>query len=193
MDHRMQLQSFSANLRVGLHRPKTSKQVINMFKQTIATSLIALAIGSSSAWAANDASSVINIKASIPTQEFHAMPVNPEFGKDETMSYDPVKGTLSTLRQTFNVKNTTGSIHAYVDGGPPNLFNGNTLQNIPLVTTFNGVTLTANALLVVADGTATTAGTQADLVISAGAAPSGASGDYTASVTVIFDNVPKTL
>ena len=164
-----------------------------MFKQTIATSLIALAIGSSSAWAANDATSVIKIKASIPTQEFHAMPVNPEFGKDETMNFDPVKGTLSTLRQTFNVKNTTGSIHAYIDGGPSSLFNGNSLQNIPLITTFNGVTLTANAILVVADGTATTAGTQADMVISADAAPSGSSGDYTATLTVIFDNVPKAL
>ena len=164
-----------------------------MFKQTIATSLIALAIGSSSAWAANDATSVINIKASIPTQEFHAMPVNPEFGKDETMSYDPVKGTLSTLRQAFNVKNTTGSIHAYIDGGPTSLFNGNTLQNIPLITSFNGVTLTGTAAEVVADGTATTAGTQVDLVISADAAPSGASGDYTASITVIFDNAPKTI
>ncbi len=121
------------------------------------------------------------------------MPVNPEFGKDETMNFDPVKGTLSTLRQTFNVKNTTGSIHAYIDGGPSSLFNGNSLQNIPLITTFNGVTLTANALLVVADGTATTAGTQADMVISADAAPSGASGDYTATLTVIFDNVPKAL
>ena len=164
-----------------------------MFKQTIATSLIALAIGSSSAWAANDATSVINIKASIPTEEFHAMPVNPEFGKDETMNYDPVKSSLSPLRQTFNVKNTTGSIHAYVDGGPHFLFNGNTLQNIPLVTTFNGIPLTADAVLVVAEGPATIAGTKADLVISAGAAPDGASGDYTGSVTVIFDNVPKAL
>lgn len=63
-----------------------------------------LAIGSSSVFAAGEATSVINIKATIPTKQFHAQPVDPDFGKDETMSYNTVTGQLSQIRATYAVK-----------------------------------------------------------------------------------------
>ena len=160
-----------------------------MYKKAIASTLITLAIGSSSAWAATGSTNVINIRASIPTQEFHALPVNPDFGRAEVMNYDPVNGTLGSLRQTYNVKNTTGAINAHIDGGPTSLFNGNAAQNIALTTTFNGVELSGVSQEVVASGTATAAGTQVDLLVSAAAPTTGASGEYTASYTVVFDNV----
>ena len=163
-----------------------------MFKKTVVItgSLLMLTLVSSHALAAGEASSLINIKASIPTKVFHVMPQDPEFGKDETMNYDPVNGTLSSLHQVFNVKNTDGSIHAYIEGGPTSLFNGNLDQNIALTTTFNGTTLTASPLEVVNDASSTP-GTQADMVITAAKPADSASGLYTASYTVVFDNVPR--
>ncbi len=38
-------------------------------------------LGSSAAMAANDASTTINIKADIPTKQFHAQPLDPNFGR----------------------------------------------------------------------------------------------------------------
>ena len=94
------------------------------------------------------------------------------------------------MKQPFNVKNTDGSIHAYIEGGPASLFNGNPTQNIALATSFNGVTLTATPQEVVSDA-ASTPGTRADLVITPAALDEEHVGDYTASYTVIFDNVPR--
>lgn len=161
-----------------------------MFKKAVATSLVTLAIGSSSAWAANDATTAINITASIPTEVFHVLPVNPDFGRAEVMNYNLQTGLLSTLRQSYNIKNTAGSIKAYIDGGPVALSNGTAANNIALTTTFNGTTLTAAPQQVLASGTIATAGTSADLVITPAAPGNGVSGDFSAAYTVVFDNVP---
>ncbi|MFP3515177.1 CS1 type fimbrial major subunit [Pseudomonas sp. SIMBA_077] len=164
-----------------------------MLKKTAAisaSSLVILALCTPAAWAARDASSVINIQAEIPTKVFHAMPVDPEFGKDEVMNYNPVSGTLNSLSQMYNVKNTDGSVHAYIEGGPVPLFNGNFEENIALTTTFNGVVLTGTAQEVVSDD-ASTPGTQANMVITAATPAASAAGLYTAAYTVIFDNVPR--
>ncbi|MBM1187680.1 MULTISPECIES: CS1 type fimbrial major subunit [Pseudomonas] len=161
-----------------------------MLNKIVAASLFALTMGSTVAHAAGEASSLINIKATIPTKMFYVLPNDPEFGKDETLHYNPITGALSSLKQPFNVKNTDGSIHAYIEGGPASLFNGNPTQNIALATSFNGVTLTATPQEVVSDA-ASTPGTRADLVITPAALDEEHVGDYTASYTVIFDNVPR--
>ncbi|WP_321837645.1 CS1 type fimbrial major subunit [Pseudomonas kulmbachensis] len=161
-----------------------------MFKQVVATSLVALAIGSSSAWAANDATTAINITASIPTQTFYVLPVNSDFGRAEVMNYNLQTGLLSTLRQSYSIKNTSGSIKAYIDGGPVALSNGTTASNIALVTTFNGKTLTAVSQEVLASGATAIAGISADLVITPATPGDGVSGNFTAAYTVVFDNVP---
>ncbi|HCT08203.1 MAG TPA: adhesin [Pseudomonas sp.] len=162
-----------------------------MFKKlATAVPFVAVALSSPLAMAADDARSSINIRANISTKQFHAQPRDPNFGKDETMSYNPVSGELSSLRATFDVKNTDGSVHAYIEGGPTSaaLYNGS--DSIALTNTFNGVTLTATPQEVV-DDPQSTPGTQADLVITPARPADTQNGLYTASYTVIFDAVPR--
>ncbi|MCE0462040.1 MULTISPECIES: CS1 type fimbrial major subunit [Pseudomonas] len=160
-----------------------------MLKQFVSgTAVVAAALGSSAAFALDDARSSIHITANIPTQQFHVMPRDPNFGKDEIMSYNTVSGTLTSLRQTFDVKNTDGSVHAYIEGGPAALYNGR--DAIALTTSFNGVTLTALSQEVVDDATSTP-GTQADMTIVPAKPLDTQNGLYTADMTVIFDAVPR--
>jgi hypothetical protein len=169
-----------------------TNRYIAMLKQlSVAAALVAVALNSSLVVAADDARTAINIKADIPTKQFHAQPRDPNFGKDETMNYNPVSGELSSLRATFDVKNTDGSVHAYIEGGPTSaaLYNGS--NSIALTNTFNGVTLTGTPQEVV-DDPQSTPGTQADLVITPAKPTDTQNGLYTASYTVIFDAVPRT-
>lgn len=162
-----------------------------MFKKfAVAAPLVAVAMSATTAFAADDARSSINITADIPTKQFHAQPRDPNFGKDETMNYNPVSGELSSLRATFDVKNTDGSIHAYIEGGPTAaaLYNGS--DSIALTNTFNGVTLTATPQEVV-DDPQSTPGTQADLVVTPAKPLDTQNGLYTSNYTVIFDAVPR--
>jgi len=160
-----------------------------MLKQFVSgTALVAVALGSSLAFALDDARSSIHITANIPTTQFHVQPRDPNFGKDEVMNYNTVSGTLTSLRQTFDVKNTDGSVHAYIEGGPAALYNGS--DSIALTTKFNGVTLTALAQEVVDDATSTP-GTQADMTIVPDRPLDSQNGLFTADMTVIFDAVPR--
>lgn len=160
-----------------------------MLKQFVtAASLTAAALSASQVFALDDARSSIHITANIPTLQFHVQPRDPNFGKDEVMSYNTVSGTLSSLRQTFDVKNTEGSVHAYIEGGPAALYNGS--DAIALTTKFNGITLTALPQEVVDDATSTP-GTQADMTIVAAKPLDTQNGLYTADMTVIFDAVPR--
>ncbi|MDO7899581.1 CS1 type fimbrial major subunit [Pseudomonas citrulli] len=148
-----------------------------------------VALSSPQVLAADDARTSIHISANIPTQQFHVQPRDPEFGRDEYMYYDPVKNNLSTLRQTYDVKNTEGSIHAYLPEDQPDLSNG--AQAFPLRVRFNNVRLSAVPVEVV-DDASSTPGTQAELVISADAVPTNLQGGlYTANFTIIFDAVPR--
>ncbi|MDO7899587.1 CS1 type fimbrial major subunit [Pseudomonas citrulli] len=159
-----------------------------LMKILTAASLTAAALSSPLAMAADDARSSIHITANIPTQQFHVQPRDPNFGKDEIMSYNTVSGTLTSLRQTFDVKNTEGSVNAYIEGGPASLYNGS--DAIALTTAFNGVTLTATPQEVVDDATSTP-GTQADMTIVPAKPLATQNGLYTADLTVIFDAVPR--
>ncbi|AWM94080.1 adhesin [Pseudomonas sp. 31-12] len=160
-----------------------------MFKKlAIAVPMTLLALSASMAFAAEQTRSSINISANIPTYDFHAQPVDPNFGKDEKMAWNVVSETLSPLRATYDIRHTLGSVHAYMEGGPQPLFNG--INNIPLYYTFNGVTLTASSKEVVSDA-ASNGGMRADLVITAGPPANGQTGLYTANPVVIFDAVPR--
>jgi len=164
-----------------------------MFKTlAVAAPFVAVALSSSLAIAADDARSSINISTQIPTKQFHAQPRDPNFGKDETMNYNPVSGELSSLRATFDIKNTDGSVHAYIEGGPTAaaLYNGS--DSIAVTNTFNGVTLTATPQEVV-DDPQSTPGTQADLVVTAARPDDAQNGLYVSNYTVIFDAVPRVL
>ncbi|TWC20388.1 MULTISPECIES: CS1 type fimbrial major subunit [unclassified Pseudomonas] len=159
-----------------------------LMKIVTAATLTTAALSSSLAFAADDARSSIHITANIPTEQFHVQPRDGNWGKDETMTYNTVSGTLTSLRQTYDVKNTVGSVNAYIEGGPASLYNGS--DAIALTTTFNGVTLTAMSQEVVDDATSTP-GTQAEMVILPAKPLNTQNGLYTADMTVIFDAVPR--
>ncbi len=96
-----------------------------MFKKfAIAAPLALMALSSSVVFAAGEASHTVNLKANIPTTVFHAQPRDPNFGRDETMNYNLVSGELTPLTAIYDLKNTNGSVHAYIEGGPAVLFNG---------------------------------------------------------------------
>lgn len=161
-----------------------------MLKQFMTgASLAAAALSSSLAFAADDARSSIHISANIPTQQFHVQPRNPDFGKHEVMHYDPVTNWLSSVRQTYDVKNTDGSVHAYVQEGRAYLDNG--IDRIPLDIMFNNIRLDGVPQEVVDDATSTP-GTQAEMLISAASmSVERIPGFYTGDFTVIFDAVPR--
>lgn len=161
-----------------------------MFKKMVlVTALGVAALSASWVFAGDDARSSIHITANIPNKQFHVQPRDPEFGRDEYMYYDPVKNNLSTLRQTFDVKNTEGSIHAYLPEDQPDLSNGS--QAFPLRVRFNNVRLSAVPVEVV-DDASSTPGTQAELVIVADGIPTNLQGGlYTSNFTIIFDAVPR--
>lgn len=160
-----------------------------MFKKlAIAVPMTLLALGSSVAFAADDARSSINISAYIPTDAFYAQPVNPDFGKDEKMAWNVITESLAPLRAAYDIRHTNGSVHAYVEGGPQPLYNGN--STIALTYAFNGVTLTGMPKEVVGD-TESNGGMRADLVITAALPGNNQTGLYTANPVVIFDAVPR--
>lgn len=162
-----------------------------MFKKfALSAAVAAVALNASSAFAADDARSSIHITADIPTKQFHAQPRDPNWGKDERMAYNPVSGELSSLRATYDVKNTEGSVHAYIEGGPASLFNGS--NAIALRTSFNGVELSATPQEVV-DDPQSTPGTQADMVIVPAKPLDTQNGLYTGDFTVVFDSVPRVM
>lgn len=146
-------------------------------------------LGSSAAMAANDASTTINIKADIPTKQFHAQPLDPNFGRDEIMTYNTVTGELSTLSSMFTLKNTGGSIDAYLQDGPAALTNGT--DSIPLTITLGTVALTGSPQEVAADAESNP-GLQKMMTIKAAKPADTQTGLYTSVATVIFDNVPRT-
>ncbi|WP_438869764.1 CS1 type fimbrial major subunit [Pseudomonas sp. L1(2025)] len=161
-----------------------------MFKKfAIAVPLAVLALSSSAtAFAAGEASHTVNLKANIPTTVFHAQPRDPNWGRDETMSYNLVSGELAPLSAIYDIKNTNGSVHAYIEGGPAVLFNGDAAQNIPVTTTLNGVTLTGAPQEVVNEADSTP-GVGAEMRISAAKPNATQRGAYTTVIPVVFDAV----
>lgn len=153
------------------------------------TALVIAVINPAWVMAADDARASIHITADIPNKQFHVQPRNPDFGRDEVMHYDPVQNQLSSLRQTFDVKNTDGSVHAYLQEGRAYLANG--VDLIPLSVTFNNVYLDGTPQEVVDDATSTP-GTQVEMVIRSNAmAVDRYPGLYTGQFTVIYDAVPR--
>ncbi|MFL1502930.1 fimbrial protein [Pseudomonas sp. O64] len=162
-----------------------------MFK-TFALSLpLAVAVlGSTAVMAANDASTLINIRADIPTQQFHAQPLDPNFGRDEVMTFNTVTSELSQLSTVYALKNTGGSIDAYLQDGPASLTNGT--QSIPLTISLGTVALDGTPKEVAADEESNP-GLQRTMTIRADKPTAAQTGRFTAVATVIFDNNPRTV
>ncbi|MBC3363067.1 adhesin [Pseudomonas sp. SWRI154] len=164
-------------------------------KLLCATVFGAGAMNGSLVFAADDARAAIHITANIPNKQFHVQPRDPEFGKDEYMYYNPLTYKLTSLRHTFDVKNTEGSVHAYVENGGSGtgtvlLTNG--VDFVPLRVIFNNVPLIDRPREVVDDATSTP-GTQADMevIVSNPITSPLSPGMYNVDFTVIFDAVPR--
>ena len=161
-----------------------------MFKKIVSVTALGIAVLNPS-WvsAVEDALTPIHITANIPNKNFYVQPRNPEFGKNEVMHFNPVDRKLTPVRQTFDVKHTEGSVHAYIEGNQ-GLYNGR--HSILLLTKFNNVFLGSTPQEVVDDVTSTP-GTQAEMVIFVpfSLAPNLSTGMYTGHFTVIFDAVPR--
>jgi hypothetical protein len=171
------------------------KKVSNMFKKVVFGIVLgAAALNPSLVFGADDARSSIHIEANIPTQQFHVQPRDPEFGKDEYMYYNPITYKFTSLRHTYDVKNTDGSVHAYIENanqtGAIHLTNG--VDVVPLRAIFNGVPLDNRPQEVVDDATSTP-GTQAEMRVVVANSPTRplSPGMYNADFTVIFDAVPR--
>jgi hypothetical protein len=150
--------------------------------------LVAASLSSLPAFAAADAVAPIHISANIPTSQFYAQPRDPNFGKDETMSWDLATRKLRPLRQTYDVKNTEGSIHAYTLN--PWLYNGRNAIDLKVV--FNGVEIRDTGPTEVVTDAASTPGTSVDLVIEARQSDNRHFyGVYTGEMTLVFDAVPR--
>ncbi|SFA77997.1 hypothetical protein SAMN03159488_00366 [Pseudomonas sp. NFIX10] len=166
-----------------------------MFKKVLSViTLGAATLSPSLVLGADDARSSIHIEANIPTQQFHVQPRDPEFGKDEYMYYNPLTYKFTSLRHTFDVKNTDGSINAYIENANPtgaiHLSNG--VDHVSLRAIFNGVGLNDRPQEVVDDATSTP-GTQVEMRIAVANSPTRplSPGTYNADFTVVFDAVPR--
>ncbi|SDX51233.1 adhesin [Pseudomonas sp. NFACC08-1] len=159
-----------------------------MFKKIVSfTALVVAALSPSWVLAADDARAAIHITANIPNKQFHVMPRDPEFGKNEVMHLNLVTRMLSPVRQIFDVKNTDGSVHAYVEGSTDLIGK----YPIPAFVMFNDVLLNHLPREVVDDATSTP-GTTAEMYIYAPFPVTPMqSGLYIGQYTVVFDAVPR--
>lgn len=166
-----------------------------MFKKiALAAPVAILALSSSLAFAVGEARHSINLVASIPTNVFHVLPVDPDvIVKDQRLSYDPVGDQLSTFRTQFDTKNTNGSIEAVLEQ-EAFLSNGVVTDKIPLVVTFNGITIDHSAPVEVVGDAESTPGKRVDLVVTPTKPATGGykPGQYTGVVAMRFDAVLPT-
>ncbi|AWY42990.1 hypothetical protein DKY63_24985 [Pseudomonas putida] len=163
-----------------------------MFKKiAIATPMAILALSSSMAFAEGEARHSINIVASVPTNVFHVLPVDPDLiVKDQRLSYDPIADQLSTLRAQFDTKNTNGSIHAMLES-EAYLSNGAIADKVPLTVTFNGHALSQTAPVEVVGEAESTPGKRVELVVAPTKPATGGykPGEYSGVVAMRFDAV----
>jgi hypothetical protein len=156
-----------------------------MFKKiAFAAPLAVLAFGSSLAFAADEARHSISLIANVPTDDFYAVPVDPNLtNRDQDMSYDPAVGTLRPVdNHFFDVLHTAGAVSAKLEA-PAQLISGNTV--VPLKVELNGKVLTTTAQEVVGDTESNTR-YRAPFKISA---PAGkpVAGDYTGQVLLMIE------
>lgn len=165
----------------------------------LSKSLIACAVAcaafTGSATAADVESYSIQLKASIPSSDFHVRPVEAGWiDQVQTMEYDLATNRLLPVEKLFQYKNTAGAIQASLDAnftdatGSSILYNGT--QSIPLKVSFNNTEVTTTAKDVVTSSDASTGG-RANLKIESDSSttllPGTHAGEYTGTVAIIFE------
>jgi len=158
-----------------------------MFKKfAIAAPLALLAMTSTGAFAAGEASHSISLIAHVPTNGFYVVPTDPDLvNKDQDMSYQPTTGKMADVNGFFDVRNNNGSVHASLES-QPKLISGST--SIDLQVMLNNKELTLTPQMVVGEAESDV-NYRAPLKITAKGS-NFQPGDYTGSVAMIFDAVP---
>lgn len=165
----------------------------NMAKKSLKGGAIFLALfGSSLAFAANQQSYAIDLKAEIPSDAFHVVPVDSGWiNQTQTMEYDLATAKLQAFEKQFQYKNTSGGIQATLtntdSGGNAILSNGSDV--IPLKVEFNGVTLSDTSETVVDDMAAQAGGRTMLRISQADNQSLKVNGSFTGQVAVIFEEV----
>ncbi|VVP72607.1 hypothetical protein PS918_01450 [Pseudomonas fluorescens] len=157
-----------------------------MFKKfAIAAPLAVLALGSSMAFAAGEATHSISLVAHVPTNGFYVVPTDPDLvNKDQDMSYQPTTGKMGEVNGFFDVRNNNGSVHASLES-LPKLIAG--AEAIDLQVSFNNKVLTTTPQMVVGEAESDV-NYRAPLNIKA-VGTTFVPGDYTGSVAMVFDAV----
>lgn len=155
-----------------------------MFKKiAFAAPLAVLALSSSMAFAATEARHTISLIAHVPTDDFYAVPVDPDLvNKDQDMSYNPGTGTMRTVDGHFDVLHTAGKVHARLEGTPKLIAGNNTID---LKVELNGKELNTTSQEVVGDTESNTR-YRAPFKISA-KGTTFAAGDYTGVVMLVVE------
>ncbi|WP_434574468.1 CS1 type fimbrial major subunit [Pseudomonas sp. Z3-6] len=136
------------------------------------------------AWAAVERET-FELYVTIPTAEFHVLPLDPELvQREQRLPFNTIKNDLMPLRATYEVKNTNGAIGARL-GEEAYLSNGR--ERIDLRVKFNNVELSLDSSQVVSASEARP-GRQVPLEIAA-IKPGDAyvPGDYYGTVHMVFD------
>jgi len=146
--------------------------------------------GSSIAFAANQQSYAIDIKAEIPSDAFHVIPVDSGWiNQTQTMDYDLATARLQAFEKQFQYKNTSGGIQATLTNTDSNgdaiLSNGSDI--IPLKVEFNGVRLGDTSATVVDDKAAQAGGRTMLRISQADNQSLTVNGSFTGQVAVIFE------
>ncbi|MHC8322096.1 CS1 type fimbrial major subunit [Pseudomonas sp. GB2N2] len=158
-----------------------------MFKKfAIAAPLAVLALNTSMAFAAGEATHSISLVAHVPTNGFYVVPTDSDLvNKDQDMSYQPTTGKMREVNGFFDVRNNNGSVHASLES-TPKLISG--AQAIDLKVEFNNKELSLTPQLVVGESESDV-NYRAPLKISA-VGTTFQPGDYTGVVAMTFDAVP---
>lgn len=160
-------------------------------KNILIKGLVSAAILSSAcAYAVNQQSYTINLKADIPSDAFQVVPVeNGWINQTQTMGYDLNTMKLQTFEKQFQFKNTSGGIQAMLTNTDSNgdaiLSNGNDI--IPLKVEFNGVQLSDSTQVVVDDATAKVGGRTMLRISQADKNALAVNGSFTGQVAMIFE------
>ncbi|XTZ38139.1 CS1 type fimbrial major subunit [Salmonella enterica] len=160
-------------------------------KKYLTASVLSVAVfGSSMAFAANQQSYSIDLKAEIPSDSFQVVPVDSGWiNQVQDMEYDLNTSQLKPFEKQFQYKNTSGGIQATLTNTDANgdaiLSNGSDV--IPLKVEFNNVELSNTAQNVV-DSTAAAAGGRTMLRISqSDNKPLTVNGSFTGQVAIVFE------
>ena len=155
-----------------------------MFKKlAIAAPLALLALGSTGAFAAGEASHSISLVAHVPTNGFYVVPTDPDLvNKDQDMSYNPSTGAMRTVDGHFDVLHTAGKVNARLEGTPM-LIGGS--KTIALKVELNGKQLTTTSQEVVGADESNVRYRAPFKISAIGAKPE--AGDYTGIVTMVVE------